>query len=66
VKAAQPVQPNLLDTPAKKIPQDHGTPRPDGIPTVPEMVTELLLEAESKGLRGLSSRDILLGIDAKF
>jgi hypothetical protein len=49
-----------------KIPTTDGTPRPKGIPTVAEMVTELLLIAEKKGKRGLTRNEIMAGIDARW
>lgn len=52
--------------PAAKIPAANGTPRPEGIPTVPQMVTELLLEAEKNGKRGLRSTEIMSGINARW
>src|SRR6202035_5169440 len=48
---------------AKKIPAAGGTPRPEGIPTVPQMVTLLLEHAEKHGRRGLTSTEIVAGID---
>lgn len=50
----------------KAPPATNGTPRPPGIPSVPEMVTELLLEAERRGKRGLTSTEIMAGIDARW
>jgi hypothetical protein len=43
-----------------------GSPRPPGLPTVPEMVTKLLLEAEQGGKRGLTSSEIMAGIHSKW
>lgn len=51
---------------AAKIPAANGSPRPEGIPTVPQMVTELLLEAEKIGKRGLRSTEIMAGINARW
>ena len=50
----------------KVIPATDSAPRPAGIPTVPEMVTELLLEAEQTGKRGLTSSEIVATIDSRW
>lgn len=52
--------------PTKKIPATGGTPRPANIPSVAEMVTELLLDTEKAGRRGLTSSEIMAGIDARW
>lgn len=52
--------------PAKKIPAAGGTSRPTGIPTVPQMVTLLLERAEKDGKRGLTSTEIMAGIDSAW
>lgn len=49
-----------------KIPAQGGAPRPEGIPTVPQMVTILLEEAERRGLRGLRSTEIMAGINDRW
>jgi hypothetical protein len=49
-----------------KIPAVGGTPRPEGIPTVPQMVTLLLREAENAGQLGLTSAEIMQGIDREW
>jgi hypothetical protein len=43
-----------------------GTPRPNGLPTVPEMATALLQEAEQRGISGLTGRQIMDGIAARW
>ncbi|MDR3467321.1 MAG: hypothetical protein P4M07_15425 [Xanthobacteraceae bacterium] len=50
----------------RKIPAQGGTARPAGIPTVPQMVTELLLDAEKRGLRGLRPSEIMVGINDRW
>ncbi|WP_315756364.1 MULTISPECIES: hypothetical protein [unclassified Bradyrhizobium] len=47
-------------------PPGLGSPRPEGIPTVPEMVTRLLLDAEQQGKRGLTSAEILEGVEKRW
>jgi hypothetical protein len=49
-----------------KIPAANGTPRPDGIPTVPQMVTILLQEAEQAGKPGLHSTEIMQAINDRW
>ncbi len=51
---------------AYKPPATGGSQRPEGLPTVPQMVTALLIEAERAGNRGLNSAEIMAGVDAKY
>lgn len=66
--AGRPAESKVSNTPTRRkaSPAKDGTPRPPNIPTVPEMVTELLLEAEKRGLRGLTSSEIMAGIDSRW
>jgi hypothetical protein len=66
--AGKPVESLVSEeTPERKsAPAAGGTPRPEGIPTVPEMVTQLLLDAEQRGARGLKSSEIMAGIDSRW
>lgn len=49
-----------------KIPATGGAPRPPNIPTVPQMVLILLAEAEKRGAKGLTSTEIMVGINDRW
>lgn len=49
-----------------KIPAAGGSKRPKGIPTVPQMVIQLLEDAEARGLKGLKSNEIMEGINSRW
>lgn len=40
--------------------------KPEGIPTVPEMIVTLLKEAQASGSRGMSAKDLLDGIAKRW
>lgn len=40
--------------------------KPDGIPTMPEMITEALRDAKARGLKGLEPKDIAAYIASKW
>jgi hypothetical protein len=49
-----------------KVPALGGAPRPPNTPTVPHMMLALLLEAEKRGAKGLTSNEIMIGINDRW
>lgn len=65
ISAPQETPPPKGSSAAKRV-RPKGTPRPEGIPSVPEMVDTLLSEGEKRGQSGLTGRQIVDAIDKRW